>query len=338
MIASDINGMFDSLLQSGCSPFFFTQAAQSAIFGEIARSNQVGLAEENLEFRERMQQLRDDFSREKLDTQILFRRESYELGKQYLIQQAILQEESRRKMVQFEDFCKLYWPLNSDVYTVLKSRHEILQKSSIVPLKVLVPQTEVSSYDIKHPIDSYGEFCDRITYDFKQISGLDIQMRPWKEKSKSFICESMNLHYLMNGMPTLLVFPYQQGENFSVEVFGWTFAQGGKSMMHYKPLKISGFDAKSSLEQAISATKAVIGMTRDAYIMTEYRLPAAYIQNIDEQTLQLPEVRNMLGTHYRDLFKRIEQSDDYQILCTKHEITEIIGSITNGIKRLAQWG
>lgn len=184
MIASTINKMFDGLLQNGCSPFFFTQAAQSAIFGEVARSNQANLAEENLDFRERMQQLRNDFSREKLDAQVLFKRESYELGKQYLIQQAIQQEYSRRKMAQFENFCKLYWPLNSDVYTVLKSRLEILQRSSIVPLKVLVAQTEVSSYNIKHPIDSYDEFCDRIICDFKQISGLDIQMRPWKEKAK----------------------------------------------------------------------------------------------------------------------------------------------------------
>lgn len=336
MIASTINKMFDNLLQSGCSPFFFTQAAQSAIFGELARSNQIRLAEENLEFRERMQRLRDDFSREKLDTQILFRRESYELGKQYLIQQAILQEESRRKMAQFENFCKLYWPLNSDVYTMLKSRREILRKSSIVPLKVLVAHTEVSSYDIKHPIASYDEFCDRIIYYFKQINGLDIQMRPWKEKSKSFICEAMNLHYLMNGMPTLLVFPYQQGENFCIEVFGWTFAQDGKSMMHYKPLTIFGFDAKNSLEQAVSATKAVIGMSRDAYIMCEYRLPVAYLQNIDEQTLHVPEVREMLSIHYSDLFNRIKQSDDYQSLCTKQELTEITESIINGIKRLAE--
>lgn len=335
MIANAIDGMLDGLLQSGCSPFFFTQAAQSAIFGEVARLNQTGLAEGNLEFRERMQQLRDDFSREKSDAQILFRRESYELGKQYLIQQAILQEESRRKMAQFENFCKLYWPLNTDVYTMLKRRRGILQKSSIVPLKVLVAQTEVSSYDDKHPINSYSEFCDRINEDFKHISCLDIQMRPWKEKSKSFICESMNLHYLMNGMPTLLVFPYQQGENFSIEISGWTFAQGGKSMMHYRPLRIMGFDTKGSLEQVVLATKAVIGMTRDAYVMTEYRLPAEYIKNIDEQILLLPEVCNMLGTHYRDLFKRIKQSDDYQSLCTKHEITEIFGSITNVIKRLA---
>ena len=166
--------------------------------------NQASIAKDNLEFQERMQQLRDNFSREKLDAQIRFRRESYELGKQYLIQQAILQEETRRKMAQFENFCKFYWPLNSDVYTMLRSRREILKKSSVVPLKVFIVRTDISSYDIKHPIESYDDFCDRIVCYFKPISGIDIQMCPWKEKSKSFICESMNLHFLMNGMPTLL--------------------------------------------------------------------------------------------------------------------------------------
>lgn len=141
-----LNTLIETIQQHGCSPFFFTCAIQSGAFGEIGRKHQSELMDNNMEFRERMQSLREEFQRERLDEQLRFRRESYELSKQYLIQQTVAFNESRQKQIEFNDFIEKYWPLTTQVYTLLKEQEDILGKSSIVPLRVLIAKTDVSSY------------------------------------------------------------------------------------------------------------------------------------------------------------------------------------------------
>ena len=48
------------------------------------------------------------------------RRESYELGRKYLIEQTRLQNKSRCEEIEFLDFLKSdqYWPLHCDVYSL----------------------------------------------------------------------------------------------------------------------------------------------------------------------------------------------------------------------------
>ena len=76
-------------------------------------------------------------------------------------------------------------------------------------MRVLIAKTEVTTYDKKHREVSYGEFCELVTDNLRGLQGIEIQTRPWKQGCKSIICESMNLNYIMQGVPTLLVFPYQ---------------------------------------------------------------------------------------------------------------------------------
>lgn len=62
----------DLLQSNGCSPFFFTGAIQSVIFGGVARENQSKMLDSNLEFRQHLQDLKDEYSREHLDAQLFF--------------------------------------------------------------------------------------------------------------------------------------------------------------------------------------------------------------------------------------------------------------------------
>ena len=68
-----IDAIINTLQGCGCSPFFFTSAIQSVFFGAKAREQQDELLQSNLEFRERMQELRNEFARERLDAQLRFR-------------------------------------------------------------------------------------------------------------------------------------------------------------------------------------------------------------------------------------------------------------------------
>ena len=114
-----IGDFANNLTEHGCSAFFFTSAIQSGVFGEIGRKNQATLMDSNLEFRERLQEIKDNFQRERLDSQLQFRRESYELSRQYMLKQSTEVNENRQKEVEFQIFLDSYWPLEYSPYSVI---------------------------------------------------------------------------------------------------------------------------------------------------------------------------------------------------------------------------
>ena len=329
-----LDAIAKTISAGGSSPFFFTCAIQSMVFGELGRKNQEELMSTNLEFKERMTAIRDEYSKERLDEQLLFRRESYELGKQYQIHQTAMMNESRRKQIEFHNFCQHYWPLNYDIYAVMKEQSKSLSCCHIVPMRVLIAKTEVTTYDKKHREVSYGELCDLVTDNLRGLQGIEIQTRPWKQGCKSIICESMNLNYILQGVPTLLVFPYQLGNTYGVEIATWSFNRGIRSMNHSKILTIKGFDSQMSVDKVVASISAIVGMTRDAYMLAEYHTPIAFPKMIDENMLACPEIKAMLKQHYTELAQCIETTETYKSLCTSKELEDISASFTSTIKLL----
>lgn len=321
-----LNTLIETIQQHGCSPFFFTCAIQSGAFGEIGRKHQSELMDNNMEFRERMQSLREEFQRERLDEQLRFRRESYELSKQYLIQQTVAFNESRQKQIEFNDFIEKYWPLTTQVYTLLKEQEDILGKSSIVPLRVLIAKTDVSSYVKTSPISSYDEFCENVADGLRNLPNTVIESRPWKNTCQSMMCEAIDINYIMQGIPTLLVFPYQVGDTFGIEMAAWSFLRGFHSMTQNKILKMGGMKATEHIPDVVSAVKAVVGMARDAYMLYEYHSPVIFNKLVDEKTLELPAVKAMLDKHYKDLSQQIH-NPKFAKLCTSNEMHEIENSL-----------
>lgn len=317
-----LDDIINTLSGSGCSPFFFTSAIQSAVFGETARAQQSQLVDSNLEFREYLQDLRNEYARERLDSQLLFRRESYELGRQHLIQQTIAMNKSRQKQADFIDFLNHYWPLEQSVYSVLMERERFLAQRSIVPLTVYIAKTELTS-SVRNT-SQYEQFCeDLISY--MQPFGVTIEKCPWKNACQSRLSEAMNVNFIMGGIPALLVFPYQQGNTIGIETASWSFARGLQGMNHSKSLQIKCSDNKSISQITMSAVKATIGMTRDAYMLAEYHAPVLFGKNIDHEILAIPEIRSQVVSHYQDMSKLIE-SPEFRQLCTPNELSQINSS------------
>lgn len=321
-VVSQLVGNFaNNMTEHGCSVFFFTSAIQSGIFGEMGRHNQAKLVEGNLEFRERLQGIKDEFQREHLDSQLQFRRESYELSRQYMLQQSAQINENRQKEIEFQIFLDNYWPLEYSPYSVIKEQKQLLRRS-IVPLRVIIAKTEVSKF-LRNDPKSYGEFCRRISSDLRQLSYVNVENRPWKKDLFSNVCDAMNINYIMQGIPTLILFPYQIGNMFGIEISSWAFGGGNRSMLQSKILQIDEFAATKSLEETYSAMRAIIGMIRDAYMLSEYRMPVCYPSLTQNDTSLLPEIRKMLVNHYEKLYELVINSDSYRLLCTESEINNI---------------
>ncbi len=325
------NSFVHSLQAEGCSPFFFTSAIQSAVFGEVARAHQAELVNNNIEFRQRMQNIKDEFTRDKLDAQRLFKRESYELGKQFVMQQTVLQNNSRQKQIEFKNFCNRYWPLNFDVYSMLTNQNSILETNSIVPLRVLIAKTEITSFECKSlrksSDNSYGIFCEQVKECLSKLPNISVQIRPWKNSCQSIVCESLNLNYIMQGMPTLLIFPYQIDNILGVEVAVWSFNRGPKSMMQKKLLKIESNDPSKNKELAISSVQAITGMIRDSYMLCEYHAPIMFPEIADSSIFQIKEIRKMLQQHYTSISERVDSDQVFKELCSVSELNKINHSL-----------
>lgn len=320
----DLAGIADTITTgfqgSGCSPFFFTSAIQSVLFGEIGRRNQGEIMETNLEFRQHLQDIRTQYSKERLEDQLLFRRESYELGRQYLIQQTIAQNVSRRKQIEFQDFVDNYWPLKRTAFSVLKEREANLKKKTIIPMTVLIAETEVTGS--KFDPAKYEDFCETITELGKSLPNVTIENVPWCKSCQSRISEAMNINYIMGGIPTLILFPYKNGETLGIETAYWSFGRGLQSMSHSKTLQINGVDKETVDKNAISAVKATIGMTRDAYMLAEYHAPIMFPSIVEDKVLDIPELRKQMASHYEEMAK-LASAPEFKQLCSREELRAI---------------
>lgn len=317
-----LDAIINKFLGAGCSPFFFTSAIQSSVFGETARAQQAQLMESNLEFREHLQNIRNEYAKERLDAQLLFRRENYELGRQHLIQQTILMNKSRQKQADFIDFLNRYWPMKQSVYSVLMERERFLAQKTIVPLTVYIASTELTSSVRSN--SKYEDFCEELISTMKPY-GVIVEKCPWKKTCQSRLSEAMNVNFIMGGIPTLLIFPYQHGDVIGIETASWSFARGLQAMNHSKSLQIPCSDGMNIPKITMSAVKATIGMTRDAYMLAEYHAPILFGKDVDSEMLAIPELRAQIVSHYDDMSKLISTPEFCQ-LCTRDELVQINNS------------
>jgi len=142
------------------------------------------------------------------------------------------------------------------------------------------------------------------------------------------MCEAIDINYIMQGIPTLLVFPYQVGNTFGIEMAAWSFLRGFHSMTQNKILKIDNMKATEQIPDVVSAVKAVVGMSRDAYMLSEYHSPVVFNKLVDEKSLGLPAVKAMLDNHYNELSKQI-RNPEFAKLCTSNEMQEIKNSLND---------
>lgn len=311
---------------SGCSPFFFTSAIQSTLFGEMGRHAQSEMMDSNIEFRQYLQDIRNEYSRERLDEQLLFRRESYELGRQYLIQQTIAQNESRKKQIEFKDFLHNYWPLERTPFSVLEERNDYLVRKKVIPMTVLVAKTEITNNT--RDTTKYGIFCEELISELRNLPNITIEKTPWSKPSQSRIAEAMNINYIMSGIPTLIIFPYRNAETINIETASWSFERGLQSMNHSKSLQLNVSKADNVDKIVKAAVLATIGMTRDAYILAEYHMPVVYPKFVDDFVLSIPEIREQLTSHYNDISALVKSSEFIQ-LCSIEELQSIEGSLNS---------
>lgn len=320
---STVEHFFHHMTECGCSPFFITSALSSLGFGELGRQHQKELTEDNITFRKKMQKIRDDFSAERLNEQIAFKKESYELGRQFQIRMMQELNDNRQKEVEFKYLCESCWPLTIDVRTVVNWQREILRNSSIVPMRVLVAKTDVNTH---HKTNGcYENFCTELSR--ANIPGLQIEHGCWKGKCQSPMAESLNINYIMQGIPTLIIYPYTTKGTFHLEFATWSFNRGMGAMMLNKAISFPCSLGKDDNQKIMLSIEAAMGVVRDNYMVLEYQKPTVYPSLLRPEIKQYDIIVDFLREQYDSLHKTIESSEEFKKLCSNAEFEDIKDSL-----------
>ncbi|MBQ4485342.1 MAG: hypothetical protein II934_10155 [Prevotella sp.] len=325
-----VENLLQHMTECGCSPFFVTSAISSLKFGKMGRQHQMDLLADSIAFKERMLQLRNDFSEERLKAQIDFRRESYELGRKYQILMMQQLNENRQKEVEFKYLCENCWPLTIDVRTVMEWQKEILNFTGIVPMRVLIAKTDINTY--KRENGCYENFCSELTK--VGIPNLLIEQAAWKEKCQSPMSESLNINYIMQGIPTLVIYPYKIKGTFHLEFATWSFSRGLGAMILDKAISFPYSLENADAPEIMYSMEAVAGVVRDNYMVLEYQKPAVYPTLVRPEILEYKLIKGYLDSQYRILEQIVNTSESFRQLCSDNELKEIELSLTNIKKKL----
>lgn len=320
---STVEHFFHHMTECGCSPFFITSALSSLGFGELGRQHQKELTEDNFAFKERMQKIRDDFSAERLNEQITQKKESYELGRQFQIRMMQELNDNRQKEVEFKYLCESCWPLTIDVRTVMNWQREILKYNGMVPMRVLVAKTDVNTY--RKTNGYYENFCTELSK--ANIPGLIIEQGCWKGKCQSPMTESLNINYIMQGIPTLIIYPYTTNGTFYLEFATWSFNRGMGAMMLNKAISFPYSLEKDDNREIILSIEATMGVVRDNYMLLEYQKPAVYPSIMRQEIKQHDIIVDFLREQYASLYHTIESSDEFNKLCSDAELRDLKNSL-----------
>ena len=319
-----IDNFMHTMTASGCSPFFVTSALSTCAFGELGRRHQEEILDDNIEFKQKIALLKENYSEARLKEQLQFRRELYELGKKYQICMTRMYNENRKKEIEFKYVCD-NWPLNIDIHTVMAWQRDLQTNSGFIPLRVLIANTDVTSY--KKGNGSYEDFCTNFLKD--RVPNTIVETAAWKRKSISSVAESMVINYIMQGIPTLLLYPYRLKDKYYLEYFTWSFANENAAFLHDKAITLPYSLERADAPEIMLSIQAVIGIVRDSYMVLVNQQPSYFIRNIPSQMLEIPEIKSFIVANYKSLYNTIMSSSQYRALCSETEIKRIESSFIN---------
>lgn len=309
-----------------CPLFFLTNALNSVAFGELGRKNQNALTDNNFEFQRHLDNLNQEFKEEQLETQIAFKRESYELGRRYQMILSKQSNENRQKEVEFQYFCDNCWPLEKSILAFFDEQQSSINKA-IVPIGIYIAKTDVTTYNTNKN-NRYNDLYESIKSIETSLGHCTIPKSSWKTICQSTVAESMNINYILQGLPTLLIFPNLNNGKLNIEIATWGFNRGLGSMLISNMLSFPYALTDPDNDKVDFALQVIIGIIRDNYMIMTYHQPATLLNIMKPHNIsKYPDIMIFVRQQYELLNMNIANSENFRALCTPSELNSIKSSL-----------
>ena len=320
---------------SGCSPFFISSSISSMLFGKLNRDNQLENTEERLAFQRQLVESRKKFEDEKFDQELRFKREMLEIGRFYQQIEAKKSFNSEKKKLEFNYF-ESYWPLRTDIHAVWNEN--IFSRSGENMTVILARHNS-----LKANVD-YSNTCDVLEHFSEKLKNVNFKHSAWKfaeqvnvNNNVGGIAQNMNVHYIMQGIPTLIISPMVIGDTLYFDASIWSFGKGLGSFFN-RSLFSMPYDENEydSLKEKIRFVQiAIMGIVRDNFMLFEFqKTPMFPLVVEDEKLKKYPDVQQFVLVQYRELREQITTNTNFKELCNSQELDSLQGALQSSIKML----
>ncbi|MDR3245923.1 MAG: hypothetical protein LBT50_05765 [Prevotellaceae bacterium] len=162
---------------------------------------------------------------------------------------------------------------------------------------------------------------------------IEVMRGDYKHLAPRGVASNMNIHYIMQGIPTMVISPRLIDETLYFDASIWLYGQGLGSFINRSLFSMEYNDKnyEVSKEKVRLVELAMMGTMRDNFMMIEYHAPATFPNVLEKAKLEkFPDVRRFIIAQYQDLQKQLEHNTKYRELCSSTEI----GIMQKSIKSL----
>ncbi len=253
------------------SGFFLIQLVNTIVSGSLNIETANKLAKESLQYMSEKAKNQAEMAKERHMAEIDFMREYHQQCLKNQLETSRIIYESRKTLTEFEQFCNNIWkPMFRPNIDTLMNEHDNLNfDSGNVEMKVMLARTPViESYfsDSVNLEGNYNNFCKNLGYDYLQGCGLSTSwLAAWKQTSKSVGAETMNMFYVMQGLPCVLLFPYEENNTVVIECSTWGLSAGLGNLVIEKSMSIKKEEIQNNPSLLYDALLSISVYTSDCY-------------------------------------------------------------------------
>lgn len=240
------------------SPYMATVPLSIGAAGWISRKYSGWAAEYAMETSDELTRMQLEFNKWRTDAEIAMLTEEYQHSKDSEYDQCAKKADDDLRKESFQYFLKTVWneryTVQPDTVFALRDTRKN-QKVEDMKLRLIVANTLVLSPE--YNVSIYSQLCDELEELLQGYFEMQwIQINP-KIISRSTMADALNVHYLLQGIPTLMLFVRRRGGNLVVECAMWTFMQGHGGIM-VRPVLSAPAPADGGLDGVLEQTRQML--------------------------------------------------------------------------------
>ncbi len=300
----------------GAVPFFALLFSAYNFFMSLVNKNDVSKKIKQL----KAEALSDSFDRDKYELELEYLRRSYSENIAFQVENSRRQFANMREQQAFKYFCERFWQnqFSMTINSLDLLRAALLESSSPdnMRLQLLVAWTpalqkaaSVFGMQVK---ENYGRVCkdlrDRVKASAAGNSVYSTSfIGAWLQQSRSMLSDVMNLYYVMQGIPSVVLFLNECDGRFMVDIATWSIRTGNNNFTVCRC-----FDCKSATAgnyaDACDLLYASASLAGDIAKSMLSGSPFGMASTVDT-LIESPEIRKDVAEAYSVVEKTLLMSD-----------------------------
>lgn len=272
----------------GCfSPYMVISSALQFVFCKEKRDEQDRSNRSNIEFQEWMSERKNKFEDELNDLKLQWMREKLQFQKTARAEQKFASKELSYKTDEVKLFFQRYLPVDPVCLSIINDVAKQYKKDGYTPNNPI----NVILLHVFHDKIDYGAINNQIALAGKEIGNYIVQ--PWCRKDIAHNSAIMNLHAVMENIPTLVISPFFYGEKLHFNVAMWEAQADTRPLIrpvfsidcNEKLLKST--EGKEEIQKKIGYISTILsGCARDSYMLYTYGMEPTFPEYLKDKKNQ----------------------------------------------------